>query len=81
MKPKEVILEELNKVFLSVFKKETIVIKSETTADDIKEWNSLTHMQLIDAVEQYFNCAFSFNEVMSFRNVGDMVNAISIKIS
>lgn len=81
MKPKEVILEELNKVFLSVFKKETIVIKSETTADDIKEWNSLTHMQLIDAVEQHFNCAFSFNEVMSFRNVGDMVNAISIKIS
>jgi acyl carrier protein len=81
MKSKEAILEELNKVFHSVFKNESFIVKSETTADDIKGWNSLSHMHLIDAVEQHFNCEFSFNEVMKFTNVGDMIAAISNKIS
>ena len=81
MKSKDTILEELNIVFQSVFKKDTIKVKAETSADDINEWNSLTHMQLIDAVEQYFHCDFSFHEVMNFKNVGDMVDAISNKFS
>lgn len=81
MKSKETILEELNSVFRFVFKKENIKVKPETTADDINEWNSLTHMQLIDAVEQHFQCEFSFQEVMNFKDVGDMVNTISNKVS
>lgn len=79
MKPKEVILKELNDIFQTIFKNNAIVIDEGTSADDINGWNSLTHMYLIDAVEKHFGCEFGFSEVMAFRNVGDMVNALANK--
>ena len=81
MKSKEEIQSELNLIFQSVFKNENIALNDTTTADDINGWDSLTHMHLIDSVERHFNCEFNFSEVMNFRNVGDMVNAISNKLS
>ena len=79
MKPKEVILQELNVLFQTIFKNDSIVVSETTNADDIKGWNSLTHMYLIDAVEKHFGCEFGFSEVMAFRNVGDMVDALANK--
>jgi acyl carrier protein len=73
------ILEEMNGIFQKVFNNNGIQITPQTTADDIKEWVSLTHMQLIAEIEDHFNCEFLFEEVMAFRNVGNIVSAIKRK--
>jgi acyl carrier protein len=66
----------LQQVFRKVFRKDDLVISPATSAKDIKMWDSLTHLELIAAVEEEFNIKFSFSEVMQFDSVGDMLVAI-----
>ena len=73
-------LEKLQQVFREVFEDERLVITPGTSAKDIKMWDSLTHIELIAAVEKEFNIQFSFVEVMQFDRVGDMMNVINSKI-
>lgn len=72
-------LERLQKVFRAVFEDERLSISESTSAKDIRMWDSLTHLELIAAVEAEFGIKFSFNEVMQFNNVGDMLRTIEKK--
>jgi acyl carrier protein len=72
----EQILSEVNEVFTQVFTNADIVVNEATTAEDIAEWDSLTHTELIAAIEQHFKIKFKLREVMRFQNVGDMCAAI-----
>jgi len=74
------ILAELHPIFHEVFEDPALTITQETSAEDIGNWNSLTHMNLIVEVEKHFQCEFSFTEAMSFANVGDMIQAIQHKL-
>jgi len=74
------IMQDINNVFKRVFKDDTLRVTNQTTAADIGEWNSLNHMYLITEIEAYFNCEFSFDEVINFKKVGDIVSAIQTKI-
>lgn len=71
--------EQLQKVFRAVFQNSGLVISERTSAKDLKMWDSLTHLELIAAVEEEFKIRFTFNEVMEFDTVGDMLKAIEIK--
>lgn len=73
---KEEIMNRLTNVFRSVFDDEEINISDKTTADDIDDWDSLEHINLLVAVEQEFNIKFNMNDVGNMKNVGDMVNII-----
>ena len=46
------VLEEIQRVFGDVLDIDTSTISFETTAEDIEEWDSLTHVQLIVAIEK-----------------------------
>ena len=74
------ILEKLNSVFIDVFDDEDIKISDATTADDIDDWDSLEHINLIVAVEQEFKIKFNMNEVTNMKNVGEMVDIIASRI-
>ena len=78
---REEILEKLNNVFIDVFDDESIQVTDSTTADDIADWDSLEHINLIVAVEQEFGIKFNMNEVTSMKNVGEMVDIISSRIN
>lgn len=73
------IYSKLNEVFSDVFD-EDIVVTDETTAADIEDWDSLTHITLISEVEDAFGIHFSMNAVLSMKNVGEMVGAIEKNI-
>ena len=73
---KEEIYKALDEVFQEVFDYETIHVKAETTADDIEDWDSLEHINLVVAIENKFGIKFNMNEVTSFKNVGEMVDII-----
>ena len=72
-------LEQLTPIFRQVFDDESIVITRETTADDIDGWDSLSHMNLVAAVELKFNIRFALGELQALRNVGEMVDLVEKK--
>ena len=77
---KNQILEELQEIFREVLDNEEIVLASETTADDIEEWDSLTHIQLIVAIEKHFKIKFTAKESLMWENVGDVVITIENRL-
>ena len=70
------IYERLNRVFREVFDDDTITVNASTTAADIDDWDSLTHIPLIAAVEDEFGVKFSMKQVSSMKNVGEMAEII-----
>lgn len=70
----------LNLVFREVFDDDEIHVTPEMTADDIDGWDSLSHVNLILAIESTFGIRFSQKELLKFNNVGDLMRAINSKI-
>ena len=71
----------LNEVFQDVFDDESITVNEETTADDIEDWDSLEHINLIAAVEQEFGMKFTMGQVVTMKNVGEMADIIMSQIA
>jgi acyl carrier protein len=79
MEKKEIILE-LQKIFQDVFDNDEIIISNETVAEDIDEWDSLSHIELIKEIEKHFNVKISSKELFSWDNVGEMADSILLKL-
>ena len=77
---REDVYKRLNFVFRDVFDDDTIIVNDNTTSNDIEDWDSLEHINLIVAVEQEFNIKFKRNEVITRKNVGEMVDIIISRI-
>lgn len=77
---REEIYENLDEVFRDVFDDDTIHVTDKTTANDIEDWDSLEHINLVVAIENKFNIKFKMSEVTSMKNVGEMVDIISGRI-
>ena len=70
------IFEKLTEIFRDVMDNEEIVLEETTTAEDIEEWDSLAQIQLVVAIEKAFGVKFNSQEIVDWKNVGDMVNSI-----
>ena len=75
------ILNQVHNIFKDVLDNDDIIVKEITTADDIEEWDSLSHMQLIVAVEKHFKIRFTSAEINNFKNVGEMCQGIQTKLA
>lgn len=73
------ILNEVQGIFRDILDNEEIELSNATTADDIDEWDSLTHIQLIVAIEKQFKIKFTSKEILSWNNVGEMIDCIASK--
>jgi acyl carrier protein len=72
-------MDPLTKVFRSVFEDNSIILKPEMTANDVEGWDSLSHVLLILAIENHFKIKFIHKELLTLKNVGDLVHAIDSK--
>ncbi|WP_294288695.1 acyl carrier protein [uncultured Chryseobacterium sp.] len=73
------VLEKLIPIFREQLDNEEIELNAETTAEDIEEWDSLSHIQLIVAIEKAFGIRFTSAEIQSWNNVGEMIDSIISK--
>ena len=74
------VFERLTKIFRDVFDDENLVITDATNADDIEDWDSLEQITLVVTIEKEFEIKFNVHEVSGFKNVGEMADAILLKI-
>lgn len=76
-----VIFDKLTPIFRRAFSDETIVLSNELTANEVANWDSLSHMLMIGEVENAFAVKFKLRELGKLDNVGSLVNLISTKLS
>ena len=74
------IVGSLNEIFCEVFDDEDIELSPEMTADDVDGWDSLSHVNLIVTIEARLKINFTQKELLTFKNVGDLMNSIESKI-
>ncbi len=74
------ILAEVQEIFRDTLDNEDLILIDATTANDIEEWDSLTHIQLIVAVEKHFKIKFTSMEILSWQNVGQMIESIATRL-
>lgn len=79
MERKEIFIK-LNEIFIDVLDLDEVELTDETSANDIEEWDSLSHIQLIVAIEKTFGIKFTSLEIMKWKNVGEMVDSMEEKL-
>lgn len=78
---REQIFSEVTEIFRDVFDDDELIIKDETNSDDIEDWDSLEHINLVVAMEKRFSMKFNLKEVGKLANVGEMVDLIERKLA
>jgi len=68
----EQILAEVQEIFRDVLDQEELVIGPETTAEEVDDWDSLHHIQLVVAIEKHFKIKFTSTQIFTWKNVGDL---------
>lgn len=75
------ILNRVNGVFHEIVDDGAVCLSEATVPADVEEWDSLTHIQLVVAVEKHFDIKFASDEILAWKNVGEMVDCIVTKAS
>ena len=72
---------ELQQIIRDLFDNESIVIDDNTTAADIKGWDSLNNIKLMVQVERKFGFRFKTSEVAGLKNVGELLKIVEQRAS
>jgi acyl carrier protein len=78
---KDDVLAKLTTVFRDVFDDDSLTISEQTTASDIEDWDSLSHIDLIAAIEKHFDIKFTTREISDLKNVGDFTSVLGQKLA
>ena len=78
---RSIILGQLNEIFIDVIDEDAISLKEISTAKEVEGWDSLTHIQLVVAIEKHFKIRFTSKEIQEWKNVGALVNSIVNKLT
>ena len=70
------ILGKIQSIVQDILDNESLNINEQTEATDVEGWDSLTHIQLVVAIEKKFKCRFTSKEIQNWRNVGEMISSI-----
>lgn len=70
---------KLEEIFRDVFDDDEIIVFNEMTADDVEDWDSLSHINLIHDIEISFGIKFTTKEIISAQNVGEFIEIIERK--
>lgn len=69
----------LTEIFREIFTEPTLKLYNEMTADNVKRWDSLSHINMIFAVEKSFGIKFSIKDTRNLKNVGDLIRIVKEK--
>ncbi|MGG3888386.1 acyl carrier protein [Metabacillus fastidiosus] len=74
------ILRKLQEIFRDILDNEELVIKENSTRENIEGWDSLATVSIIVAVSEEFNINIGINEVGIFKDVNSITNLIKNKM-
>lgn len=75
------ILQTVTDILREVLELPALAVSTTTSAADVDEWDSMTHIQIIAAIEGKYKVRFALGELQALKNVGDMIELIQKKLS
>ncbi|WP_127138966.1 acyl carrier protein [Flagellimonas oceanensis] len=73
---KETIMADLRGIFIETLGHESFELNDDTSAKDVDGWDSVTHMMLINEIEEKYDIKFSLVELMGLENISDLIKII-----
>ena len=77
---REMLFDGVQDIFRDIFDEEDMVIEDKTRSDDVEEWDSLNHINLVSAIEKEFEIRFALRELMALKDVGSMIDLMVEKL-
>ena len=77
----EQILDELQPIFQDVLDQPDLTINRESNAQNVEDWDSLAHINLVTSIEKHFKIKFALSELQGLKNVGEMTDLIATKLA
>ena len=74
------IFDGVQDIFRDIFDDDELVIEDKTSSDDIKDWDSLNHINLVSAIEKEFKIRFALGELTALKDVGAMIDLMIEKL-
>ena len=71
---REMLFDGVQDIFRDIFDVDDLVISNTTNSDEIEDWDSLNHINLVSAIEKEFKIKFALGELMAIKDVGAMVD-------
>lgn len=70
------VFEKMTEICRDVFEDDSLTVTESTTAADVERWDSLTHLTLVNELEEMFEVAFTLDEVTGSKNLGELLSAL-----
>ena len=78
---REEIFNKVQDIFRDIFDEDDLVITDSSSSDDVEDWDSLNHINLVSAIEKEFKIRFALGELQSLKDVRAMIDLMVQKIA
>jgi acyl carrier protein len=76
-----ILLEELQSIFRDILDQPDLVLTRGSNANNVEDWDSLAHINLVTAIEKRYKIKFALGELQELKDVGDMIDLIQVKLA
>lgn len=77
---REEVFNGVQDIFRDIFDEDDLIISDTTSSDEVEDWDSLNHINLVSAIEKEFKIKFALGELMTLKDVGAMVDLMLEKL-
>lgn len=77
---REEVFEGVQNIFRDIFDEENMIIGDKTNSENVEDWDSLNHINLVSAIEKEFKIRFALGELMTLKDVGALVDLMIEKL-
>jgi acyl carrier protein len=75
------LIDQVQRLFREVFDQPDMHIDSNTSPEQLTEWDSVAQLKLVIAAEEAFGVEFKMDEIASIRTVGDFMRVVESQVS
>jgi len=75
------LLPEVQEIFRDVLDEPDLVLSRQSNAENVPEWDSLAHVNLITAIEKKYKVKFALGELQNLKHMGDLLDLLAAKLS
>jgi acyl carrier protein len=74
------LIDQVQRLFREVFDQPDMHIDSNTSPEQLTEWDSVAQLKLVIAAEEAFGVEFKMDEIASIRTVGDFMRVVESQV-